>query len=198
MFSFYWKTGKAAWGFTLAELLIALLIIGEIAAFTIPKILYASQNQQYNAEAHQVAGMIAAAYQQAWLSGAVTSSTRLKDLTPYFNYIAVYTGGVTIDDMVGFGSLGCSSAARCYSLHSGGILMDREGFAAANSTNAMIIHFDADGNYSGITNGSGKSIMFLLFYTGQVTSRAQDSISFQSTGGTWGASTTADPPWFQW
>lgn len=33
-------------GFTLAELLIALLILGEIATFTIPKVLTASQQQQ--------------------------------------------------------------------------------------------------------------------------------------------------------
>lgn len=42
-------------GFTLAELLIALAILGVIAAFSIPKVLSAQQNQTYNAIAKEAA-----------------------------------------------------------------------------------------------------------------------------------------------
>ncbi|MBL8031855.1 MAG: prepilin-type N-terminal cleavage/methylation domain-containing protein [Candidatus Doudnabacteria bacterium] len=45
-------------GFTLAELLIALVILGVIATFTIPKVLYANQNTKYNAIAKEAMGTI--------------------------------------------------------------------------------------------------------------------------------------------
>lgn len=50
--------------FTLAELLIALAILGVIATFTIPKILATQQTQQYNAIAKDDIHMIVGAYQQ--------------------------------------------------------------------------------------------------------------------------------------
>lgn len=43
-------------GFTLAELLIALTILGVIATFTIPKILTAQQASTYNAIAKETMG----------------------------------------------------------------------------------------------------------------------------------------------
>lgn len=48
-------------GFTLAELLIALLILGEIATFTIPKILSSSQNAQKNAVFKETIGALSEA-----------------------------------------------------------------------------------------------------------------------------------------
>ncbi|HEY9745532.1 MAG TPA: prepilin-type N-terminal cleavage/methylation domain-containing protein [Oculatellaceae cyanobacterium] len=49
-------------GFTLAELLIALSILGLIATFTIPKVLVAQQDMTYRANAKDVAAAISAAY----------------------------------------------------------------------------------------------------------------------------------------
>jgi prepilin-type N-terminal cleavage/methylation domain-containing protein len=52
-------------GFTLAELLIALTILGEIAAFTIPKIISSQQNGQKRAVTKEMIAMFSAAYQLA-------------------------------------------------------------------------------------------------------------------------------------
>lgn len=54
------KTNK---GFSLAELLISLLILSEIATFTIPKLISNQQASANNAKAKEVAGMIAGAFQ---------------------------------------------------------------------------------------------------------------------------------------
>ena len=68
-------------GFTLAELLIALLILGEISTFTIPKIIYSQQNQKYNAIAKESAAMISAAYQQYQYSGNSLTTMSATSLT---------------------------------------------------------------------------------------------------------------------
>jgi prepilin-type N-terminal cleavage/methylation domain-containing protein len=49
-------------GFTLAELLIALAILGEIATFTIPKILSSQQNGTNKAKAKEAFSMVSSAY----------------------------------------------------------------------------------------------------------------------------------------
>ncbi len=54
---------RYASGFTLAELLIALALLGVIATFTIPKVLQANTDAKYNAEAKETIQMIANAYQ---------------------------------------------------------------------------------------------------------------------------------------
>lgn len=184
-------------GFTLAELLIALAILGEIATFTIPKIIASQQNGQRNAQMKETVATIAAAYQQAQLSGIVTSSTRLQHLTPYMNYASVDTSA-TIDDHVGFGSLSCNGGVPCYRLHSGALLMDRAGFGGTATTNAMVMHLDMEGNYSGSTTGSGKSVQIILFYNGRIASRGQLSTGFTSSLGAWTTEPNADPSWASW
>lgn len=184
-------------GFTLAELLISLAILGVIATFTIPKVIASQQLAQKNSIMKETASMISGAYQQAQLSGTATSSTRLQDLTPYFNYVSVDTTS-TIDDHVGYGSLGCTGAAPCYKLHNGALLMDRASFNGTNSTNAMVMHLDVEGNYSGSTTGTEKSVQLVLFYNGRIASRGQLQSGFTSSLGAWTTEPTADPSWVSW
>lgn len=181
----------------MAELLITLAILGEIATFTIPKILTSQQNGQKNALAKEAMATIAAAYQMAQLNGIVSDSTRLQHLTPYMNYVAVDTSS-TIDDHVGFGSLGCSGAFPCYRLHSGALLMDRAGLGGTATTNAMVMHLDMEGNYSGSTTGSGKSVQIIVFYNGRIASRGVLTSGFTSSIGPWATEPHADPPWLSW
>lgn len=184
-------------GFTLAELLVTLLILGEIATFTIPKVITAQQNGQRTANFKDTAAMISAAYEKAQIDGIVTTSTRLQNLTPYFNYLSVDTS-TTIDDIVGYGTQNCAGGFPCYRLHNGALLLDRASFAGTGTTNVMIMHLDLDGNYSGSTTGDGKSVMLVLFNNGRITSRGQVPTGITSSQGTWGTELNGDPGWATW
>src|SRR5689334_18650453 len=111
-------------GFTLAELLISLAILGVIATFTIPKIITAQTNSRYNAIANEAASMVSAAYQQyRHNNSSVTAGVGIEDLTPYMNYVATDTSTV-IDDKQTGGTYTCGggSANYCLRLHSGAML----------------------------------------------------------------------------
>lgn len=117
------KLKRSYVGFTLAELLICLLIIGEISTFTIPKIIMAQRKGASNTAAHEVAGMVATAY-QLYLrnSSSASSSTTPGALTQYMNYVSVPTSG-SLDDVVTLNSVyTCNSGVTCLKLHSGGTL----------------------------------------------------------------------------
>lgn len=62
-------------GFTLAELLIALLILGEIATFTIPKILASQQNGQRKAVFKETLATISEALNTGFMSGELDPAT---------------------------------------------------------------------------------------------------------------------------
>jgi prepilin-type N-terminal cleavage/methylation domain-containing protein len=188
-------------GFTLAELLIALLIIGEIAAFTIPKILSAQQKNSYNASAKEVAGILGSAWANYSMSNTISASTQAGALTSYFNYVKVSTSG-TIDNVYRWGTISCTASQPCYFLHNGGVLHHRDQFGGTSTTHALVYDFDPDGAVTdGTTNGPGKSVQFVIFYNGRLTSRGTVNYSIYACStscATWGADTTADPPWFSW
>ncbi|WP_303674130.1 pilus assembly FimT family protein [Vampirovibrio chlorellavorus] len=191
-------------GFTLAELLVTLLILAEIFVFTIPKVLVTQRNQQYNARAKEVAGMITGAYQQLQLNGGLSAATKGKDLTPYMNFVSVDT--TSFIDSLGSAAYSevCNSSMPCLRLHGGGLL--RIGvhgcycevtFWGTSTTNYIGFQFDPDGLALGGTNKD--VIEFDLFYNGRLTTRGATSGWIQSSG--MATSSTApdfDPAWFSW
>ena len=186
-------------GFTLAELLIALAILGVIATFTIPKIITSQQNAKYQAVAKETVSTIAAAYQQYKIQNGVSSSMSSYALTPYFNYVKTDSGR-TIDSYYGSGTKDCTSET-CYVLHNGGVLRPyNTTFGGTSSTNSVWYLFDPDGAVSdGTTNGPGKSIYFILYYDGRVTSwNTMAAGTYDSAEGASPACATCDPPWFSW
>lgn len=188
-------------GFTLAELLIALAILGVIATFTIPKVLLVQQGQQYNAMAKEVAGMISAAFQQYRLTNEVTATMVAGDLTPYFNYVNLDTTR-TIDNKYGSTTSSCTVAGGgCLMLHNGGALRyNGSTLAGTNLTNALEFIFDPDGiQTDNTTDSPGKSVNFFLYSNGLLTSRENTLPNTAASGGTYATpSSIADPPWFSW
>ncbi len=108
-------------GFTLAELLISIAILGVIATFAIPKIMASSQNGQNVTKAKEAAAMLTGAYQRAQLDGIVTASTKPSDLTPYLNYVKINTSGTVIDAQPTVSFRICAAASPCAKLHNGGV-----------------------------------------------------------------------------
>jgi prepilin-type N-terminal cleavage/methylation domain-containing protein len=179
-------------GFTLVEVLISLLILAEIATFTIPKLIIGQQNATYKAKAKEVAGMVAAAYQQyQFKNSPVPSTAGIQDLTPYMNYVS--TDSSTVIDNVqdaGFNTCGSGSADFCLRLHNGAIFRYGRSitynFGGTSPTDKTWFVMDPDGTSDGTTNGPGKAVAFYLYYNGRISSYGVANNSNQ------------DPPWFTW
>ena len=194
------RIDKGSQGFTLAELLIALTILGEISAFTIPKILSAQQNQTNMAKTKEAIGMVSAAYQQLQLSGTVTSATTADSITPYLNYVAMDTSGSLIDDSPTFTSRTCNAGGPCLRLHNAAVLQYESGtsFAGTGSGNVLFYFIDPDGVYSGSSSGNNKSVRITVYYNGRISSLGQGSGSLCNSSYCLGASPAWDPSWFIW
>lgn len=187
-------------GFTLAELLITLLILGEIATFTIPKIITAQANGQYRASVKEAAAMISVAFSLYSTSNTVTANTSADNLTPYMNYLST-NSSTSIDLAQTMSTRACGGGYGCIKFHNGGMLMwtISDGFTGTNTTNAIIFYFDPDGHVTdGTTNGPGKSVALWLYANGRITSYNNLAPNTVYTGGTVGPNSWADPPWFSW
>jgi prepilin-type N-terminal cleavage/methylation domain-containing protein len=186
-------------GFTLAELLIALGILGVIATFTIPKILSAQQNNRYNAAAKEAAATISAAYKLYTLDNGLSSTAGFGNMTQYINYVSVDTSR-TIDSKQTNSSITCSSGGPCIILHNGGaIRYISSNFAGAADTNALEIYFDPNGTYGGTTDGPDKAVDFFLYYNGRIATRGTLLPNTTASGTSFPTpSPTLDPPWFSW
>jgi prepilin-type N-terminal cleavage/methylation domain-containing protein len=199
------KTVKKGFkGFTLAELLIALAILGVIATFTIPKVLQSQQDSKNKAIAKEGAGTISAAYDAYRAkNNSTTMSTYM--LTPYFNYVKLDTTS-TVDNPPGAGgTTSCSSGnPQCFRLHSGAIMYFwDDGFCNA-SISAIPFNFDIDGK---VTAGNSDTVTFLLSPNGRIRtwSSIEGTAQWTNTGPGTACSLSAssysglsDPTWFSW
>ena len=191
-------------GFTLAELLICLVILGEIATFTIPKIVTSQQNNSYNAKAKEAIATIAAIYSSYTVKNGYSANLGIGDLTPYMNYIAVDSVSV-IDSYYGDGgvTLNCNSdSGGCLKLHNGAYIKywSAATFGGTATNNGIPIVLDPDGKVTdGTSTGSGKSIYLFLYYNGRVVDLGNlvPNTSW-STNSNWQANPAQVPPWFSW
>lgn len=165
-------------GFTLAELLIALAILGVIATFTVPKILSASANGQNTSVAKEAASMISAAYSTYTLNNTLTTATTAGAITQYFNYVATDTG-TTYTGSAGTALQACSATVVCLKLHNGAILQYDTGetFGGTGAANGIVLNLDPDGQ------GTQGRISFIQFYGGRTTTIGQNGGN-PTTGGT--------------
>jgi prepilin-type N-terminal cleavage/methylation domain-containing protein len=190
-------------GFSLVELLIALAIMGILAAFTIPPLFQvpaSSQTRKYSAIATDTAFMILVAYEQYRAANpTVSMSTTAGALTPYMNYVSTDTS-TPVDDWQTGTTWGCNTTQRCLRLHNGAILIyDDTDFnfraGSTNNDNVLLFQIDPDGKVTdGTTNGPGKALAIVLYYDGYVrtegTSRANSYYPVHYSGANF------DPPWF--
>lgn len=173
------RLDRSTSGFTLAELLIALAILGEIATFTIPKILSSQTNARNNAVAKEAMSTLAASFQQLQMSGTgVSTRTSVSALSQYINYVSVDTSS-TVDALPTGSNLPCYTTYVCLKLHSGGILFfDSTQFGTTNGYIDAVI--DPNGTFS----GNKDSLGIIITYRGRITDFGT-YFSMPSTTPTW-------------
>lgn len=185
------------YGFTLAELLIALAILGVIATFTIPKIIVAQQNEQRKAIAKEAAGTLSGAFTSYKLASGITAGVSLdKDLFQYINYVKLDTSS-TLDERPGAtGPTYCSVTDPCVRLHNGALIKSWGGaWYNTNTTDAIYFHVDPDGAYT----GKDDSVVFAIYTNGLVRTRGTILANTEFPGGAIrNPDATADPGWFSW
>jgi prepilin-type N-terminal cleavage/methylation domain-containing protein len=163
-------SARASKGFTLAELLIALAILGVIATFTIPKILSSSQNGQNTSIAKEAASMVSSAFQNYTLDNGLASGATAGAFTTYMNYVTLdststYTGsgGTALQT--------CSTTLMCMKLHNGAVLQydTAQTFGSTASPSAVTFNLDPDGN------GTQGRITFIQYANGRMTTGANNT-----------------------
>ncbi len=183
---------KARKGFTLPELLISLALLGVIATFTIPKIMTQYQYQSYNAKTKEVVAILEGALQTAKTSGTLSSSTGVKDLSAYFNYVKQDTSTVVL------GNITCGVWYGCLDLHNGTLLFydhaPSDNFGGTNTTNAVWFSVFPDMSSYGLNN----RVTFWFYYDGKIKTWAYMLPNTTTGAGNWGSATAADPTWFSW
>lgn len=193
---------KSKQGFTLAELLISLAILGVIATFSIPKILSAQQNRQYNAIAHENIATVAAAYQILQLNGQLTANTTAGAFTPYINYIsAVSDSSLVIDSVPTLTTTTCNGTTYyCLKMHNGSVLAYRSAsFGGTATTNGFFFFTDPDGKVTdGTTNGPGKGMSVFIYYNGRMTDEGNLLPGTTSSLSGYSADAAKVPSWFSW
>jgi len=185
--------------FTLAELLIALVILGVIATFTIPKVLQSQQNSQWKSQAKEVAGTLSGALSAYQRNTPLDQNTFAYGLTPFINYVRIETA-TTMDGRQTTANAACTSSTPCYRMHSGGMLRPVYCSFGSTSTTSIISYiYDPDGIDSGTTNGTGKSVQFFIYMNGRITSKGGVlPNSMDGCANTESPDPTQDPPWFSW
>lgn len=169
----------------MAELLIALAILGIIATFTIPKILDSSNNSKLASIAKETGSMISGAYTSYKTNNTVpydlmATPANLTDLMNYVEIDQTTTAGANQTPADGGSTLQtCSATLQCIKLHNGAVIQIDTGatFGAADpapnnpaTTTAIPFNIDPDG-----TGAAASTATFVLFYNGRLTTREKAS-----------------------
>lgn len=169
---------RSAKGFTLAELLIALAILGVIATFTIPKVLNSGQSGQNTAVFKESASTISGAFSAYQLENTVASGVGPADFTKFINYVSTLSTATTGNDTT---QIDCNNGGVvCLQLHNGGILAyDQDQVLPATPNNDTYLTFwvDPDG-----ADGTEDPTSVNLHFNGRLTDGA-NAAGTAATGG---------------
>jgi prepilin-type N-terminal cleavage/methylation domain-containing protein len=189
--------------FTLAEVLIVMAILGVVATFTVPKVLYSSNQASWNAKAKEAAAAISEAYTLYRMEKGVSASTKAEDILAYINAVGPYTG--TINHHPGGPSLPCTGDFNCIQLHNGAVIMVVNSHTFGGTTSNHAVHFfiDPDGKYTdGASTPENGSVVFWLYANGGLRSYGTLlSPTLGAASGTaisWNPVPSYDPTWFSW
>lgn len=187
-------------GFTLAELLIALAILGVIATFTIPKIIMTQQSSSNTAKVKEAASAVSAAFQTLQYQNQLSATTQPSNLMPFLNSVTTLTSGETIDARQTGTTYDCTALNPCIKIHSGAIIrLGSKQFTSTNPVNTISFGVDPDGVVTdGTTNGPGKTVIFYLYYNGRLATAGTVTPGTLYDGAPLTADSSLDPPWFQW
>jgi prepilin-type N-terminal cleavage/methylation domain-containing protein len=193
-------------GFTLAELLISLALLGVIATFTVPKVLNAQQISKNKSIGKEAAAAISEAYAAYKLNNAPNDLTSPFHLAPYLNYVTIHTSG-TINQ--GGGTNLCSGFggnANGYRLHNGAVLAvynTNFRFGGTTNTHAIIFVLDPDGSCQSTMDTTYHPVYLYLYYDGKIRDRENIVPDTQTYWGAGVVSHNPVPPghdtnWFNW
>lgn len=187
-------------GFTLAETLVALLILSIISVYSIPKVLRVTNNNAYDAAYKEFFSSIASAHNLHKARGLLNTNTLGTDLTQYINYVSVDTLSTTLIDQ-SYGTAGTTNCAptpgvMCLKLHSGAILRFSHHAFCGTGNQAVRMHFDPDGKVTTVTAGAtdaGKAMNVFLYYNGRITTFDSINPSTETWNSVCGVVTVVNP-----
>ncbi len=190
--------------FTLAEVLIVMAILGVVATFTVPKVLYSSNQASWNAKAKEAAAAISEAYTLYRMEKGVSASTKSTDILAYINAVGPYTGQV--NDYPGLTGGSCTGFRTCIQLHNGAVIgvHNTNTFGGTTPNHAVIFYIDPDGKYTdgGTSTPENGSVIFWLYANGGLrtygTLLSPTLGAYDSSAASWGPCPTCDPTWFSW
>lgn len=141
-------------GFTLAELLIALTILGVIAVFTIPKILQAQQDSRNKAVLRETYGALSSIYEEGFLKGTMTHGNTVSYLAGRLNAVKICPNDAYAEGCTGIYNWGPGWGG--FVLHSGALVMVWQGGSVED------FNIDANGDTPPNTWGAGSDVMWFL------------------------------------